>query len=234
MSDEAIVDYMFKVIAIGDSSVGKTSIIHRYCKNTFAEKTKPTIGVEFYTKSLDYNDENVKLQIWDTAGQERFRGMASNYYKGACGVLLVYDVTCHESFKNLEIWYDEIIQHVRVNTAIVIVGNKKDIKDKREITEEDAKHYAKCKGSTYIETSAANNEGHEVQSCFRKLVDEIFDKGPRNQLSPQKKRKDQGLQKDEIYLGTEKVGGVDLDCKLKKDDTKAKPIDIVKKDKCAC
>ncbi len=124
----------FKLIIIGDSGVGKTNIINKYCKNDFSEQTKPTIGVEFYSKNLIINQKDpekakikICLQIWDTAGQERFRGIASSYYRRALGVILVYDIFNKKSFLNLEKWLEEIYLYSIKDVEIVLLGNKLDL-----------------------------------------------------------------------------------------------------------
>lgn len=120
-----------KVILIGDAAVGKTSILHRYIQGNFSENQKPTIGCDHFEKTVELTAEkHVSLSIWDTAGQERFRGLASAYYKKAKCVILVFDFTKKSSFEKLEYWKDEINNFAEVNTAVVLVGNKFDLKDK--------------------------------------------------------------------------------------------------------
>lgn len=175
--DNGDVDYQFKITICGDTSTGKSSFLKRYCKNEWDAVGKPTIGVEFFTNIFELDDDTkAKLQIWDTSGQERFRGMTSSYYKGAHGVIQLFDITNMESFRNLPKWVTEVKNHVSENTAMVQVGNKKDLEEKREITKEDATHYSKQNRCAYVETSCLDNKGYEIQKAMRFLVEEIMNK----------------------------------------------------------
>lgn len=136
-------DYLFKVVMIGDSGVGKSNLLMRYTKGDFNIESKTTIGVEFATKKVQTQDgKRVKAQIWDTAGQERYRAITSAYYRGAVGALLVYDTTNAQSFKNMAEWLRQLKQFADSNIVILLVGNKTDLKDKREVRKEDAAQYA--------------------------------------------------------------------------------------------
>ncbi len=115
------------MIVIGDTSVGKTSILLRYINNNFSENIKPTIGCDHYEKEIDLGSNKVKLSIWDTAGQERFRGLASSYYKRAKCVILVFDYTKKSSFEKLDFWKEEIANFADSNILVVVVGNKTDL-----------------------------------------------------------------------------------------------------------
>ena len=171
---------MFKVIIIGDSGVGKTSIINRYCKSNFNDSTKPTIGVELNTKMVQYEEMNNKLQIWDTAGQERFRGVASSYYKGASGVLLVYDITKLSTFTNLETWLNEVKNNASENVVCVIVGNKMDMQDSREVLCEDAQRFAKKGKYNLMEVSAKDSKA-EIEQAFDIMIAQMLENGGKTQ-----------------------------------------------------
>ena len=130
-------DYLFKVVLIGDTGVGKSNILSRYISNKFKVDTATTIGVEFTTKnmSLLYNNQQlkVKLQLWDTAGQERYRSITAAYYRGAVGALLVYDITRPTTFEKCEEWLNELRLHAGQDVQVVLVGNKSDLRHLREV-----------------------------------------------------------------------------------------------------
>lgn len=141
-------DLIFKVIIIGDSGVGKTNLLSRYTKNFFSFDTKSTVGVEFGAKKVQVNGYNVKTQIWDTAGQERYRSITKTYYQGAKGALLVYDVSKRDTFENINRWINELRMNGDKNLIVIIVGNKSDLTEEREVStqegEERAKQLGKC------------------------------------------------------------------------------------------
>ncbi|KAL7718338.1 Rab family GTPase [Entamoeba marina] len=159
----------FKVLVIGESSVGKTAMLERYCENSFKEEFMPTIGMDFNTKTLVVNDKTVKLKIWDTAGQERFRNVTTAYYRGTMGCLVVYDVTNRASFEMLEYWIDEY-QREQPHSEMVIVGNKCD-SNEQAITPEMAETFAKTKNLKCIQCSA--RDGIRVKEAFELLATEI-------------------------------------------------------------
>ena len=130
-------DLLFKLILIGDSCVGKSNILLKYLKNQFNENSKTTIGVEFGTKNIIINNKRIKIQIWDTAGQERYRSITSAYYKGAKGALIVYDITRKNTFDNIDKWITDLKLNLDKNICIIILGNKSDLIDKREINKND-------------------------------------------------------------------------------------------------
>ena len=150
-------DYLFKILIIGDSGVGKSCILHRFTDDMFMENYISTIGVDFKIKTLDIDGKIIKLQIWDTAGQERFRVITSAYYRGAHGIVLVYDVTSEMSFKNLNYWLEETVKFASENVSKLIIGNKCDIINKREVSYTTAREYAESLNINYVETSAKNN-----------------------------------------------------------------------------
>ena len=126
-------DITLKIVLVGDSGVGKSNIISKYTKNEFNYESKTTIGVEFATKALVQENKTIKVQIWDTAGQERYRSMASAYYRGAMGALLVYDITRASSFENLDKWLKELKNYGNEDIVCRMVGNKSDLKQYRSL-----------------------------------------------------------------------------------------------------
>uniref|UniRef100_A0A6N2M9G7 Ras-related protein RABA1f n=1 Tax=Salix viminalis TaxID=40686 RepID=A0A6N2M9G7_SALVM len=164
-------DYLFKVVLIGDSGVGKSNLLSRFTKNEFSLESKSTIGVEFATRSIHVDDKVVKAQIWDTAGQERYRAITSAYYRGAVGALLVYDVTRHVTFENVERWLKELRDHTESNIVIMLVGNKADLRHLRAVSTEDATAFAE-KESTFMETSAL--ESLNVENAFTEVLTQIY------------------------------------------------------------
>mmetsp|Transcript_3081 Transcript_3081/g.8119 ORF Transcript_3081/g.8119 Transcript_3081/m.8119 type:complete len:239 (+) Transcript_3081:29-745(+) len=148
-------DHTFKVVVAGDSGVGKSSLILRYADNTFNPSYTATIGVDFKIRTLDLDGKRVKLQIWDTAGQDRFRSIVSNYYRGAHGVILVYDVSSAESFDHVPEWLDEGRGHAPSDAVIALFGNKCDVpSDKRQVSLEMAQELAQQHRMDHFETSA--------------------------------------------------------------------------------
>ncbi|KAH9742943.1 ras-related protein RABA1a [Citrus sinensis] len=135
-------DYLFKLVLIGDSGVGKSNLLSRFTKNEFNLESKSTIGVEFATRSLRIDNKVVKAQIWDTAGQERYRAITSAYYRGAVGALLVYDVTRHATFQNVGRWLRELREHTDPNIIVMLIGNKTDLRHLVAVSTEDGKAFA--------------------------------------------------------------------------------------------
>lgn len=163
------VDYVIKVVFIGDSSVGKTNILSRFCKDEFMMNSQSTIGVEFASKTINVEDKNIKVQIWDTAGQERFKSITNTYYYRAQGALVVFDMTKYSSFESVDKWISEIKQYAGKDVVIILVGNKSDLKQVRVVTSEEAKAKAEELGNImYIETSALNNT--HINETFKMLV----------------------------------------------------------------
>ena len=160
-------DHFFKLVIIGDSGVGKSSLLLRFADNWFTHNSIATIGVDFKIKTIDVDGEMVKLQIWDTAGQERFRTITSTYYRDTHGVIVVYDVTSGESFANVKRWLHEIDQNCDVVNRI-LVGNKNDDPNRKIVLSEDARRYAKKIGIELFETSASENIN--VEETFRAIT----------------------------------------------------------------
>lgn len=166
------IDYVFKVVVIGDSAVGKSQILSRFTKNEFCFDSKSTIGVEFQTRTVNINSKLIKAQIWDTAGQERYRAVTSAYYRGALGAVLVYDVTKRQTFDHVARWLEELRSHADNSIVIVLIGNKADLVDLRAVPTEDAVEFAENQGLFFFETSAL--KGDNVEAAFFKLLEEIY------------------------------------------------------------
>ena len=157
---------IIKIIVVGDSSVGKTSVIQKYVNNTFTLSTMSTTGVDFSNKELEIDGEKVKLQIWDTAGQERFRALAAQYYRRADGICLFYDVTNKSSFQQLQRWLDSIALNASSKIPIILLGNKCDQPD--EVPREQAQEFANDKGLKLFFTSAKT--GEKLNDAFEYLA----------------------------------------------------------------
>ncbi|XP_068095175.1 ras-related protein Rab-3B [Hyperolius riggenbachi] len=167
-------DYMFKLLIIGNSSVGKTSFLFRYADDTFTSAFVSTVGIDFKVKTVYRNDKRVKLQIWDTAGQERYRTITTAYYRGAMGFILMYDITNEESYNAVQDWATQIKTYSWDNAQVILVGNKCDMEDERVIPPEKGKHLADQLGFEFFEASAKENI--QVKQVFERLVDIICDK----------------------------------------------------------
>ncbi|KAF7703021.1 ras-related protein Rab-3B [Silurus meridionalis] len=164
-------DYMFKLLIIGNSSVGKTSFLFRYADDSFSNSFVSTVGIDFKVKTVYRNEKRVKLQIWDTAGQERYRTITTAYYRGAMGFILMYDITNEESYNAVQDWATQIKTYSWDNAQVILVGNKCDMADERVIPVEKGKHLADQLGFEYYEVSAKENIN--VRQVFERLVDII-------------------------------------------------------------
>ena len=173
MSDEFKSDCVYKVLLLGDSTVGKTCFLMRYTDNTFQEIHMSTIGLDYRLKNITLeNGKNIKIQIWDTAGQDRFRAITKNYYKGANGIILIYDVTNKQSYENVKNWLTQIKEEANPNVIIYLAGNKIDVEEEqRVITTEDGQKIADEYKLPFKETSAKN--GINVNEIFQELVEKI-------------------------------------------------------------
>uniref|UniRef100_A0A8C7CK90 Ras-related protein Rab-25 n=1 Tax=Oncorhynchus kisutch TaxID=8019 RepID=A0A8C7CK90_ONCKI len=143
-------DYLFKVVLIGDSGVGKSNLLSRFTRNEFNLESKSTIGVEFATRSIQVDGKTIKAQIWDTAGQERYRAITSAYYRGAVGALLVYDIAKHLTYENVERWLKELRDHADNNIVIMLVGNKSDLRHLRAVGHHCPPHHRWAKKQTTV------------------------------------------------------------------------------------
>ncbi|KAF8395183.1 hypothetical protein HHK36_019125 [Tetracentron sinense] len=165
-------DYLFKIVLIGDSGVGKSNILSRFTRNEFCLESKSTIGVEFATRTLQIDGKTVKAQIWDTAGQERYRAITSAYYRGAVGALLVYDITKKQTFENVQRWLRELRDHADSNIVIMMTGNKSDLNHLRAVAPETAQVLAEKEGLSFLETSAL--EALNIEKAFQTILTEIY------------------------------------------------------------
>ena len=191
-------DLILKLVIIGDSGVGKTNILSRYNNNEFSLITQPTVGVEFGNKIIKKENKSIKLQIWDTAGQERYKAITNAFYKGSKGAFVVYDITRKESFINIDKWIGELKTNGSDDILIVLVGNKTDLEDKREVLTEEVEKKAKQYGIAFCETSALN--GQNIEHAFDILieqilkdVDKIKEKENKNNKNNKKKTKAKGI-----------------------------------------
>ena len=161
---------------IGDSGVGKSSLLQRFAENTYSEGFIATIGVDFVRliqkiRTTEIDSKIVKLQIWDTAGQEKFRTITSSYYRGAHGIIVVYDMTNRDSFANVRNWFSEISKYAAENVNKVLVANKSDMDEKREVSNEEGRELADALGVTFLEASAKTSDN--VEQSFLKMASEI-------------------------------------------------------------
>jgi len=164
-------DHLFKLLLIGDSGVGKSCLLLRFTDDTYTESYISTIGVDFKIRTIELDGKKIKLQIWDTAGQERFRTITSSYYRGAHGIIVVYDVTDMESFNNVKQWLNEIDRYACENVNKLLVGNKCDLVQKKAVQFEAAKAFADQLDIPFLETSAKN--ATNVEKAFLTMAAEI-------------------------------------------------------------
>jgi len=178
-------DYLFKLLLIGDSGVGKSCILLRFADDTYTDSYISTIGVDFKIRTIELDGKTVKLQIWDTAGQERFRTITSSYYRGAHGIIVVYDVTDQTSFNNVKNWLNEIERYANENVNKLLVGNKSDMISKKVIDSGTAKEFADSLSIPFLETSARDSTN--VEKTFITMAQEIKNRlGPAAAVSSQK------------------------------------------------
>jgi Ras-related protein Rab-1A len=166
-------DYLFKFVLIGDSGVGKTSTMVRFFDDTFDSRIPSSMGVDFrYCTLMSQRPitKICKVQVWDTAGQEKFRAISAQYYRGAHGVILVFDITNRDTFAHIPDWVDQVRKYNKMNATILLVGNKCDLKSFRQVSEEEAKKLAADLELTYIETSA--KDAHNIEHAFATLLEQ--------------------------------------------------------------
>ncbi|KAI6225316.1 Ras family protein [Aphelenchoides fujianensis] len=177
MMNETNRDYhhLFKILLIGNSGVGKSSLLLRFADNVFQPTYITTIGVDFKIRTLDVNGKKIKLQIWDTAGQERFRTITSTYYRGTHGVIVVYDLTNSDTFRGIKRWLDEIERNCE-SIPTMLVANKLDNEANRAVVKKDGEEYAICKNCLFCETSART--GENVEKIFEDLTRKILESDP--------------------------------------------------------
>ncbi|XP_031709756.1 ras-related protein Rab-25-like [Anarrhichthys ocellatus] len=172
-SDEAY-NFVFKVVLIGESGVGKSNLLSRFTKNEFSHESRTTIGVEFSTRSVQLDNYTIKAQIWDTAGLERYRAITSAYYRGAVGALLVYDISKHLTYESADRWLKELFDHADPHIVVMLVGNKRDLDTLRTVPTEEGKDFAEKRGILFMETSALDSTNVEV--AFNKVLIAIHKK----------------------------------------------------------
>ncbi|KAF8949207.1 hypothetical protein BGZ47_008986 [Haplosporangium gracile] len=173
MAQNDAYDFLFKIVLIGDSGVGKSNLLSRFTRGDFNLESKSTIGVDFGARTVQVEDgKMIKAQIWDTAGQERYRAITSAYYRGAVGALLLYDITQHGTYESVSRWLSEVREHADPNIIVMMVGNKSDLRHLRSIHTEEAKGFAEENGLMFIETSAL--DATNVDIAFTNLLTEIY------------------------------------------------------------
>ncbi|KAF6032499.1 RAB10 [Bugula neritina] len=167
-------DLLFKLLLIGDSGVGKTALLFRFSDDAFNTTFISTIGIDFKIKTVEMAGKKIKLQIWDTAGQDRFHTITTSYYRGAMGIMLVYDITNQRTFDNISKWLSNIDEHANEDVEKMLLGNKADMEDKRQISSEKAMMVAKQHNIPFMETSAKTNIN--VEKAFMDLSASILEK----------------------------------------------------------
>lgn len=180
-------NYIFRICLLGDSSVGKTSLLTRYCDGTFKEKYSNTIGVDFRVVTLQHQDTIAKVHIWDTAGQERFKSIAINYFRSSHGFIFVYDITSQNSFRDVNNWIELAFSNNKNTVVNCLIGNKSDLEDKREVTTQQGEDVAKMRNFFFFETSALNasNVDRMFEMFTYKLI-QYFNKNKEAYEEPKK------------------------------------------------
>ncbi|KAL7711581.1 Small GTPase Rab11B [Entamoeba marina] len=177
-------DHLYKVVLVGESGVGKSNLLLRFTRNEFDPDKRSTIGVEFATRSITYNNKNIRAQIWDTAGQERYRAITNAYYRGALGALIVYDITKKNSFESVERWLQELHDNADKKVVQMIIANKSDLQQTREVETSEGEELAKKNNAYFFETSAL--DGSNVEDAFMALLKKIYDESnATNDVNPQ-------------------------------------------------
>jgi len=195
--------YLLKYVIVGDSAVGKSNILLRYIYNSFSEDFRTTIGVEFATKNIEINKKIYRVQLWDTAGQENFRSLARGYYKNSVCAIVVYDITNHESFENIQLWIDDCVKQTSKSVLLFLIGNKTDLNSKRQVSYGEGESFAKLHKMFFLETSA--KEDNNINELFELSVKQI-DKNIRENkydLENDNCGIKVGLNKDAFVLGKE-------------------------------
>lgn len=164
---------ILKILILGDSGVGKSNLLSRFCDDKYDENKKATIGLDIYNYSGNSNGQRVQVNFWDTAGQEKYRSISTTFYKDALGIILTFDITNRNSFTNLDIWFHEIKNYGHKDVKILLIGNKIDLSEKRRVTTEEADKFAREHNTFYMETSAKSNSDRCVDQAFQKIIDLI-------------------------------------------------------------
>jgi len=183
-------EYRFKILLLGSPAVGKTSILHKFVKNTFAHNYATTIGMNFLTKDLKFTKKDkAKLVVWDFAGQKRFKSLQKDFYKAGNGALLIFDLTRAETFDDIDEWRSGIAEVLQNDIPFILIGNKMDLIEElgRGIEADDSREYAEGKGSIYIETSAKT--GENIENAFIQLTRIMAGEGLIEKKKKQKKKK---------------------------------------------
>jgi Ras-related protein Rab-1A len=192
-------DYLYKLLLIGDSAVGKSCMLLRFADQTFTESYISTVGVDFKSRQIELDGKRVKLQIWDTAGQERFRNVTSSYYRGAHGILVCYDITSRKSFGNIAGWLADVERYASEDIHLLLVGTKSDLEQQRQVPRDEAERIAEfaenCKG--FMECSAKT--GDNVENVFKALARMVAVDEAVGNVNPEGGRKN-GRGQAEIYL----------------------------------
>ena len=165
-------DVKYKIMVLGESKVGKTSLIKRYTKEQFGGVYLTTVGMDFQDKIIEIEDKKIRLQVWDTAGQERFRNVTKSYFQSSHGLLVVYDITDKESFEKINFWIENIKNNAPENAKLILVGNKCDLANERKVTIEDGENKARKYNIKFFESSA--KDGTNVNELFFYLANEIY------------------------------------------------------------
>ena len=187
-------EFLYKILLLGDSTVGKTCFLMRYTDNTFQEIHMSTIGLDYKLKNVQLDDgKMVKIQIWDTAGQDRFRSITKNYYKGAHGIILIYDITNQKTFENVKNWINQIKEEVSNKVTIILVGNKIDDEDHRVVSTEQGEKMAKDFGLMFFECSAKS--GVNIDSTFNELVKKTVENYSKVKMEGEKLKNKKGGKK---------------------------------------
>ena len=164
-------NYLFKYIIVGDPSVGKSNLLMKFAHNKFTDEYQATIGVEFGAKNIEFDNQIYRIQIWDTAGQENFRSITRAYYKNSVCAMVVYDITSRDSFEHVQNWIEDIHNQSPKTVLIILVGNKIDLEDKRDISYDEGNNLAIKNGMIFAETSAKTGDG--IEEVFLKSAKEI-------------------------------------------------------------
>lgn len=175
LEDDNSIGEIFKIVFMGDASVGKTNIMSRFCRNQFNINSKPTIGVDFGIKTVAIGGHIIKLQLWDTAGHERYKTFTAAYFKDSLGIIVVYDITRMESFRNVEKWLEIANEHLSYkDVKLLLIGNKIDLDEERQVSQLEAEDFAKKNNMIFMEVSALDNRNDLVGTAFFKLIRGMF------------------------------------------------------------
>ena len=181
-SSSGLYDHMFRYIIVGDMAVGKSCLLLQFTDHKFRHQHELTIGVEFGGKTIEVKNKNIKIQIWDTAGQEAFQAITRTYYKGAIGALLVYDITKRDTFDHINKWINEVKNNGSKDIVCMLIGNKKDLEEERQVRYEEGKELADKNKMLFIETSAKTAEN--VQECFYLSAEKILEQISKTGIDP--------------------------------------------------